>query len=137
MTQASIPRALVVQPAPPGVYFKPAPGGYVFRAPKARMFGPTEHFLVSETQRDEIIAILAPTRPDARTARRKLIAGLAAVIVTFSLVVTTIYLGLVVHLGFTSAFAAVATFLPAFAVLLAAIVCAEFDAAVRRSRADE
>jgi tetratricopeptide (TPR) repeat protein len=43
--------------------FKQVAGGYVFRAPNPRVFGPTDHYLVNESQRDEILAIMTPRRP--------------------------------------------------------------------------
>jgi tetratricopeptide (TPR) repeat protein len=43
--------------------FKQVAGGYVFRAPNPRVFGPTNHYLVNEQQRDEILAIMTPRRP--------------------------------------------------------------------------
>jgi tetratricopeptide (TPR) repeat protein len=42
--------------------FKQVAGGYVFRAPNPRVFGPTNHYLVNEQQRDEIVAIINPRR---------------------------------------------------------------------------
>jgi hypothetical protein len=44
------------------VFLKPVPGGYVFRAPNPRMFGPSAHYLVNEAQRDAIVAIMVPRR---------------------------------------------------------------------------
>jgi tetratricopeptide (TPR) repeat protein len=38
------------------------PGGYVFRAPNPRLFGASDHYLVNEAQRDEIVAIMTPRR---------------------------------------------------------------------------
>jgi len=43
--------------------FKQVAGGYVFRAPNPRVFGSTNHYLVNEQQRDEILAIMTPRRP--------------------------------------------------------------------------
>lgn len=43
--------------------FKQVAGGYLFRAPNPRVFGPTDHYLVNEQQRDEILAIMTPRRP--------------------------------------------------------------------------
>lgn len=43
--------------------FKQVAGGYLFRAPNPRVFGPTDHYLVNESQRDEILAIMTPRRP--------------------------------------------------------------------------
>ena len=46
-----------------GLMFKQVAGGYLFRAPNPRVFGPTDHYLVNESQRDEILAIMIPRRP--------------------------------------------------------------------------
>ena len=54
------------------LYFKRVPEGFVFRAPNPWIFGPADHYLVSETQRDAIAAILLPQRP--RHAAAKLVA---------------------------------------------------------------
>jgi tetratricopeptide (TPR) repeat protein len=43
--------------------FKQVADGYVFRAPNPRVFGPSDHYLVNEPQRDEIVAIITPRRP--------------------------------------------------------------------------
>ena len=43
--------------------FKQVPGGYVFRAPNPWIFGRADHYLVSQPQQDEIVAILTPRRP--------------------------------------------------------------------------
>ena len=37
-------------------FFKPVPGGYVYRAPNTWLFGASEHFLVTEGQKTAIIA---------------------------------------------------------------------------------
>src|SRR5258705_10775537 len=67
------------------IFFKPVPEGYVFRAPNPWIFGPADHYLVSEAQRDEIAAILLPKWP------RRALAKLVAVSVAISL---TVYAGL-------------------------------------------
>ncbi|MDF2119902.1 hypothetical protein PY365_30515 [Roseiarcaceae bacterium H3SJ34-1] len=43
--------------------FKPAPGGYVFREPYRWVFGRARHYLVSEAQRAQIVAVVVPRRP--------------------------------------------------------------------------
>ena len=43
--------------------FKQVPGGYVFRAPNPKVFGRSDHYLVDEAQRDQIVAIMTPRRP--------------------------------------------------------------------------
>jgi len=43
--------------------FKQVPGGYVFRAPNPKVFGRSDHYLVDEAQRDQIVAIMTPPRP--------------------------------------------------------------------------
>jgi hypothetical protein len=43
--------------------FKAAPGGFVFREPYRWVFGPARHFLVSETQKAQIAAVLISRRP--------------------------------------------------------------------------
>jgi hypothetical protein len=45
------------------INFKRVPGGYVYRAPNRRMFGPVRHYLTNEAQKAEIIAIHTPRRP--------------------------------------------------------------------------
>ena len=45
-------------------YFRPAAGGFVYRAPNPWILGRPHHYLVSEAQRDVIAGILAP-RPRA------------------------------------------------------------------------
>ena len=65
MTQSSDARSSLL-------YFKRVPEGFVFRAPNPWIFGPADHYLVSETQRDAIAAILLPQRP--RHAAAKLVA---------------------------------------------------------------
>src|SRR5271169_627820 len=39
--------------------FKPVPGGYVFRAPNPRVFWGRRFYLVNETQRAELLSIVA------------------------------------------------------------------------------
>jgi hypothetical protein len=46
-----------------GVLFKQVPGGYVFRAPNPKVFGRSQHYLVDEVDRGEIVAIMTPRRP--------------------------------------------------------------------------
>jgi hypothetical protein len=41
--------------------FRRTPEGIVFQGPKPRMFGPPDHYLVSEAQKDELLRILAPS----------------------------------------------------------------------------
>ena len=43
--------------------FKQVAGGFVFRAPNPKVFGRSDHYLVDEAQRDQIVAIIAPRRP--------------------------------------------------------------------------
>jgi hypothetical protein len=45
------------------VLFKPAVGGYVFQAPNPWVFGPTSSYIVSATQKAELLAIIRPPRP--------------------------------------------------------------------------
>jgi hypothetical protein len=45
------------------ISFKPVPGGFVYRAPRPWLFGPTRHYLISESQKAEISAIMTPRRP--------------------------------------------------------------------------
>ena len=45
------------------ISFKPVPGGFVYRAPKPWLFGPTRHYLTSESEKAEISAIMTPRRP--------------------------------------------------------------------------
>jgi hypothetical protein len=40
------------------VVFKPVPGGYVYGAPNAWLFGSREHFLVTEGQKAAILATI-------------------------------------------------------------------------------
>src|SRR5260370_24932794 len=40
------------------VAFKPVPGGYVYRAPSAWLFGPPNHYLVNEAEKAEILSIM-------------------------------------------------------------------------------
>jgi hypothetical protein len=40
------------------VAFKPVPGGYVYRAPSAWLFGPRNHYLVNEAEKAEILSII-------------------------------------------------------------------------------
>ena len=62
MTQSSDARSNLL-------YFKRVPEGFVFRAPNPWIFGPADHYLVSETQRDAIAAILLPQRPRHAAAK--------------------------------------------------------------------
>src|SRR5947209_2650492 len=43
--------------------FKQVAGGYVFRAPNPKVFGRSDHYLVDEAQRDQIVATMTPRRP--------------------------------------------------------------------------
>ena len=43
--------------------FKPVPGGWIYRAPNPRVFGDAPRYLVNDTQKAEIEAIVAPRRP--------------------------------------------------------------------------
>jgi hypothetical protein len=45
------------------VLFKPAVGGYVFQAPNPWVFGPTSSYIVSATQKAELLGIVRPRRP--------------------------------------------------------------------------
>jgi hypothetical protein len=46
------------------IIFKPASGGgFVFRAPKPWLFGAAHNYLVDETQKAEILALMAPNVP--------------------------------------------------------------------------
>jgi hypothetical protein len=45
------------------INFKQVPGGFVFRAPSTWLFGRANHYLATETQKHEIVAILAQRRP--------------------------------------------------------------------------
>jgi hypothetical protein len=55
------------------VFFKPAAGGgFVFQAPKPWLFGEAHHYLVNETQKTEILTIIAPNVP---AWRRRAIVG--------------------------------------------------------------
>jgi tetratricopeptide (TPR) repeat protein len=45
------------------ILLRQVPGGYVFRAPNPKVFGDSDHYLVNEAQRDEIVAIMTPRRP--------------------------------------------------------------------------
>jgi tetratricopeptide (TPR) repeat protein len=47
----------------PSPLFKKVDGGWLFRAPNAWVFGRAEHYLLSDTQRAAIHAILTPHRP--------------------------------------------------------------------------
>jgi hypothetical protein len=50
------------------VLFKPAVGGYVFQAPNPWVFGPTRRYIVTATQKAELLAIIRPRRPVLWTA---------------------------------------------------------------------
>jgi hypothetical protein len=43
------------------VVFKPVPGGYVYRAPNAWLFGASKHYLANETQKAEILTLINST----------------------------------------------------------------------------
>jgi len=43
------------------VFFKPVPGGYVYRAPNTWLIGSRAHFLVTEAQKAAILAIVSST----------------------------------------------------------------------------
>ncbi len=43
------------------VFFKPVPGGYVYRAPNTWLLGSRRHFLVTEAQKAAILAIASST----------------------------------------------------------------------------
>ena len=43
--------------------FKPVPGGWIYRAPNPWVFGDAQRYLVNDTQKAEIEAIVAPRRP--------------------------------------------------------------------------
>ena len=64
--------------------FKQVADGYVFRAPNPRVFGPTDHYLVNEAQRDEIVAIITPRRPLLLLAATVVIIALYAVATVLS-----------------------------------------------------
>jgi hypothetical protein len=48
--------------------FRPAPGGFVYRAPNPWIFGRADHFLVSEAQKAELLAMMVAPRPALRLA---------------------------------------------------------------------
>jgi hypothetical protein len=56
--------------------FRAAPGGWVFRSPNPWVFGDTPHYLVNDSQKAQIEAIIAPRRPGVVAA--VLIAGVLA-----------------------------------------------------------
>ena len=64
--------------------FKRTEGGWIYRAPNPRIFGDSPHYILSESQRAEIIGILTPRHP-ART-----IALLIALIVVCPLAMTAL-----------------------------------------------
>jgi hypothetical protein len=43
--------------------FKPAVGGYIFQAPNPWVFGPASSYIVSATQKAELLGIIRPRRP--------------------------------------------------------------------------
>lgn len=45
---------------PAMVVFKPVPGGFVYRAPKEWLIGRSNHYFVTEAQKNEIIALSTP-----------------------------------------------------------------------------
>jgi hypothetical protein len=82
---------VVVQPSNGFTFhFKPLPErNYIFRAPKASLFSRPEHFLVSEVQREQILAILVP-KPRSAIGRRELIAAIVPRNVGLALVVASV-----------------------------------------------
>jgi hypothetical protein len=48
--------------------FKPVPGGFLYRAPNPWIFGRADHYLVSEPQKAELLAMLVAPRPRLRLA---------------------------------------------------------------------
>jgi len=50
------------------VLFKPAVGGYVFQAPNPWVFGPTSSYIVSATQKAELLGVVRPRRAVLWTA---------------------------------------------------------------------
>jgi len=46
--------------------FKPAPGGFIYRAPNPWIFGRADHYIVSEQQKAELLEMLVARRPVLR-----------------------------------------------------------------------
>jgi hypothetical protein len=90
----------VVQPSNGFTFhFKPLPeGNYIFRAPKANLFSRPEHFLVSEAQREQILAILVP-KPRSAIGRRELIAAIVPRNVGLALAVASVIFSLAMLCG--------------------------------------
>jgi len=102
------------------LFFKPVPEGYVFRAPNPWIFGPADHYLVSEAQRDAIAAILLAQRSPRALAKRIAIStaiALAAIAGIFALFYfVSDHLSAVVN-GLVAAATTVFTLLALFAVV--------------------
>ena len=43
-----------------GIFVKPVPGGFVYAAPKPWLIGPTNHYFITEAQRNEVSAASQP-----------------------------------------------------------------------------
>jgi hypothetical protein len=65
--------------------FKAVPGGYVFRMPNPWLFGKPDHYLVSEAQKTELLAILTPRRPALRIFLAFVLVALAGSAMVFLL----------------------------------------------------
>jgi hypothetical protein len=52
-----------------GAYFKPMAGGFVFRAPRPRVFGAADRYLVNEAKKAEILQIMAAHQMTPKRAR--------------------------------------------------------------------
>ena len=50
------------------ILFKPAAGGFIYRAPNPWVFGAADHFLVNEAQKHDILEIVVARRPILRLA---------------------------------------------------------------------
>lgn len=50
------------------ILFKPATGGFIYRAPNPWVFGAADHFLVNEAQKHDILEIVVARRPILRLA---------------------------------------------------------------------
>jgi hypothetical protein len=69
--------------------FKPATGGgFLFQAPKPWLFGQARNYLVSEAQKDEILAVMAPSAPAWR--RYAVVAALILGPVIWALAIVTL-----------------------------------------------
>lgn len=114
-------------------HFKPAAAGFVFQAPKPWVFGDARHYLVSEAQKADILAIMASPSPPA-WKRAAVIGAMILGPVLWVLAVSTLMWAVTDHDEPTAGDAVIMAVFGAGPVLLALFLAAAWSAQAQLAR---